>query len=167
MLAIVGNRTVANQFQRDKTIGMTVNDWHAHSVLKMRGKKRIQNLTHNDLFDMWSLKCSFFSINVSTCPSGSLQTEGAATMYELLMAESGICIVFRASIISSFTSPLHPQHVENFLSFREARIMFRAYESSNNHLLSKKKNNINLFGHFSSVRLNYLHANQLKQVQTK
>ena len=48
-----------------------------------------------------------------------------------------------------------------------ARIMFRAYESSNNHLLGKKKNNIDTFGHFSSVRLNYLHANQLKQVQTK
>ena len=61
MLAIVWNCTGANQFQQNQTIRTTVNEWHAHSVLKLRGKKRIQNLTHNCLFDMWSLKSSFFS----------------------------------------------------------------------------------------------------------
>ena len=29
-----------NQFQEEKTIGMTVNQWHAHSVLNLRKKKR-------------------------------------------------------------------------------------------------------------------------------
>ena len=60
MLAIVWNCTVANQFQQDKTIRMTVNEWHPHSVLNLRGKK-YSKLTPQLAFGHVLFKTSFFA----------------------------------------------------------------------------------------------------------
>ena len=53
--------TDANHFKQGQTIRMMVNEWHPHSVLNLRGKKRIQNLTHNCLLEMCCLKSRFFA----------------------------------------------------------------------------------------------------------
>ena len=63
--------TDTNHFKQGQTIRMTVNEWHPHSVPNLRKKKSIQNLTHNCLLDMCSLKSRFFC-EASICLSGLL-----------------------------------------------------------------------------------------------
>ena len=117
---------------------------------------------------MWSLKSSFFSKQHRPAWAVPFRLKVLRQRISCLRQRVAYALSFMQFRLPSFTLPSQSYYRRVSLALHNhARIMSRAYESSNKHLLSKKKNNIGTFGHFSSVRLNYLHANQFKQVQTK
>ena len=122
---------------------------------KIEGKKRIQNLTHNCLFDMWSLKSSFFSKRYPPVRAVSFTLKVLRRCTNCFLQQVVYALSFVQFWLLSLTAACQSHYLENLLSFTNAskeKAVWATYptnESSNNHLLSKKKNNINTFGHFS------------------
>ena len=105
MLAIVWNCTVANQYQQDKTIRMMGNEWHAHSVLKLR-KKKNSKLNPQLPFGHVLFKSSFFlrSIDLPEWFTSELETANMTIRYNSQYSET--LVVFRNESKEKAGSPL-------------------------------------------------------------